>query len=229
MGRYLVVLAVAAAVFAPSQSFGAPVTLYYSGSWGFFDPPADAPLFHSTLAGYGVSSSSPLQFSITLDTAVLDSDPNAGSGFFQSAIVGAHLQVGSLFLRCNSAGSCGNAVPNFVSPVGAAQIAPNAFQMVGSLTTLPPLAGGMFAPSFLDFRAQSLASFLTPDSLAAAVSNATGWPTPQLMIGFQGMGSSGGLNLAGSTLTLISVPEVSAIAPLLTGAVLFLMYRRRTR
>jgi hypothetical protein len=221
MRRFPVALALAVSLIAPTASIAAPITLNYAGTWQFHDPPSDTPEFHAAMAAYGVifGAQTPLSFSITIDPTIADSDPNASSGFYQAAVVGSLLKVGTLSLQCIGS-IC----------AGPAQVSPSSVRMATSLASLPPLVGGAFAPSFIDFRAESLSSFLTSDSLTSALANVNSWPMPSLMIGFQGIPPGGsGLHLGHSSLTLVSVPEASTMAMIAFGLLLFLLYRSRIR
>jgi len=192
----------------------AVITLNYSGQWGFNDPQMDTPEFWAVMASVGVVPGSDVLWSLMIDDAAADQNPNPGGIY--DAVLGSTLRLGSLTLTTGPA----TLSLDLTSGPG--------FFWIGNMGS--PVQG--YAPQY--FQLQSFGPWSLPsDALLPALTQIGSGPGVSAMIlGFNNPPSLGSAQYRGSAgLTLVSytVPTPSTLSFVAVGITVFGLYRRGAR
>lgn len=219
--RALVVMA-SVSVFAPMSAAAAPVTLTFSGQWGFFDPVSDAPEFHAAMAALGIVGSTPLSLTLTLaDTAL------SPSGTYPGALLGGQFTLGSI---------------SYTLEPGAFGLSQSCVGFGCTGTThffthfsgpIPAFGARTFFPNFIQF--DSNVSFALSNSLPSSLSSAA-WQNPFIFVSFWNQpvvppkfGSQGDMGVSALRFESARVPEPATLALALIGLAASAFGRRRRR
>lgn len=200
----------AATLLSARPTDAAIITLNYAGQWSFFDPQQDAPNFWAAMASVGVVPGTDVFWSLTIDDAAADQDPNPGTGVY-NAVIGSTLRVGALALTTGPATlSVGTTSgPGFVS--------------IGNMG--PAVQG--FAPQYfqlLPFGGWSLPS----DALLPALTQiGSGGASAGMILGFNNPPRLGGAQFQGlAEWRLVSVPTPGTLPIVAVGLTMFVLHRR---
>jgi hypothetical protein len=188
------------------------ITFNYAGQWSFNDPMQDAPDFWATMASVGIVPGTPVSWSLTINSSVLDenADPNIG---LYSAILGSTIRVGSLNLATGPAKlSVTSAGPEFF--------------WVGNMG--PPVGG--YAPQY--FQLHAFGGWSLPSDALMPALNAIGvGPGVSAMtLGFNNPPNLGSAQYqANATWRRVSVTTVPmpGTLPLATAGIVALLFSRR--
>jgi len=202
-------IALTATLLSAKPTDAAVITLNYAGQWSFNDPQQDAPGFWAAMASVGVVPGTDVFWSLTIDDAAADQDPNPSTGVY-NAVLGSTLRLGSLALTTGPATMS-------VSTTSGPE-----FVWIGNMG--PAVQG--YAPQYfqlLSFGGWSLPS----DALLPALTQIGSAGSSGMILGFNNPPRLGGAQFQGfATWKLVSVPTPGTLPLAAAGLAVFALFRR---